>query len=242
MKKILLYLAFLSVAVVSCKRDETPEEQPEISVEMQNTYDDQAAEDFLQTHYLDAKGNIKDLAATDTVNVKLKNLNPITLSSGVIYIIRNNAQPTPGTAIQPKDIIRLMSSSISYSSGEVNGKVSYQNGVSFRNTIATTGVPEVDPNYYYIKSSLLNAFNKRYNTSYDHSFFEIEGFQEGLQKFKAFDIGDDVAYNLQGVIIVPSRAAYARDPHYSTGISLRNRSFVFAVQVYKTTTRPESEY
>ncbi|MGZ5192746.1 MAG: hypothetical protein ACXWVV_02290, partial [Kaistella sp.] len=68
------------------------------------------------------------------------------------------------------------------------------------------------------------------------SYYEIEGFQEAIKKFQAYDIPDDSNYNLQGVIIVPSRAAFARDAHFNyTGLAFRNRSFVFNFQIYKST-------
>ena len=75
------------------------------------------------------------------------------------------------------------------------------------------------------------------------SYYEMEGFQEGVRKFMAFNIPDSNNYNLQGVIIVPSRAAFARDDHYPyQNINWRNRSFVFNFQVYKTSTRtPDQE-
>ena len=73
----------------------------------------------------------------------------------------------------------------------------------------------------------------------------MEGFQEAIRKFKAFDVGDDQNYNLQGVIIVPSRAAYARDEHYASGQTsaspFRNVSFIFNVQVYHTRARTADE-
>lgn len=234
MKKTFLYLALASVAIISCRNDDNVEAIEEVSIETQNTYDDQAAQNFLETHYLDAKGNIKDLASTDNVNVKLADLNPVKLPSGVIYIMRPGAQPNPGTTVGQYDLLRLMSNSTTYIATSTDNKVSYSSPAIFKNTITGAGVPEVDPAYFYVKKSVLD--NATVAQAKLRSYYEIEGFQEAIKKFQAYDIPDDSNYNLQGVIIVPSRAAFARDVHFNyTGLAFRNRSFVFNFQIYKST-------
>ena len=239
MKKRFLYLALASLALTSCRKDD-PTVIAEVSVETQNTYDDQAAQDFLQTHYLDAKGNIKNYVAPDTINKKLADLipAPVILPSGVVYIKRQTAQPNPGTTIGPSDIIRLMSVTNSYLAVNTNGKSTFVSGYPFVNTVGGSGVPDVDPNYFYAKKSILDLGTT--DITKQRSYYEIEGFREALQLFKAFDISDESNYNMQGVIIVPSRAAFARDPYFNySNISYRNRSFVFNFQVYKTTAAPD---
>ncbi|MGZ5284521.1 MAG: hypothetical protein ACXWB4_02620 [Kaistella sp.] len=234
MKKTFLYLALASVAIVSCRNDDNVEAIEEVSIETQNTYDDQAAQNFLETHYLDAKGNIKDLVSTDNVNVKLADLNPVKLPSGVIYIMRSSAQPNPGTTVGQYDLLRLMSNSTSYIATNTDNKVAYSSPAIFKNTITGAGVPEVDPAYFYVKKSILD--NATVAQAKLRSYYEIEGFQEAIKKFQAYDIPDDSNYNLQGVIIVPSRAAFARDVHFNySGLAFRNRSFVFNFQIYKST-------
>ncbi|MCQ4034292.1 hypothetical protein [Kaistella montana] len=234
MKKTILFLALASIAVVSCRKDDTEDTVEEVSVETQNNYDDQAAKNFLETHYLDAKGNIKELTATDAVNTKLADLNPVTLPSGVIYIMRAGAQPEPGEAIGNYDLIRLMVRATNYVATKTDNVVSFSSAQTFKNTISGAGVPEVDPAYFYVKKSVLD--NATTDATKQRSYYEIEGFQEALKKFKAYDIPDESNYNLQGVIIVPSRAAFARDSHYNySGISFKDRSFVFNFQIYKTT-------
>lgn len=237
MKKVFLYLAMASIALTSCRKDEEVL-QPEVSIDTQNSYDDQAAAKYLETHYFDSKGNVKDFVETDTVNVKLSELNPVTLPSGVIYVMRPDAQPVDGTPIGNSDIIRLMSNTTTFVATNNDNKVLYTSAYPFRNTISGSGSPEVDPAYYFVKKEILNNAVNDYAKV--RSFYEIEGFKEGLQKFEAFDIPDESNYNLQGLIIVPSRAAFSRDPHssFGGGISLRNRSFVFNFQVYKTTAAP----
>lgn len=234
MKKRFLYLALATVALVSCRKDELQYVE-EVSIETQNSYDDEAAQSFLQTHYLDEKGNLMDYVATDTTHVKLASLipAPVTLPSGVIYIIRPGAQPDPGTTIGEYDTLHLMSTAVTYVASKVDDKVSYFAGAPYTDNVGQSGVPDIDPEFYYVKKSVLEKAT--FDEAKKRSFYEIEGFQEGLKKFKAFDIPDASNYNMQGVIIVPSRAAYARDPHVNFAtISYRNRSFIFNFQVYKS--------
>lgn len=235
MKKTFLFLALASIAITSCRKTDD-DIIPEVSIETQNSYDNQSAEKFLQTHYLDSKGNLKDFVETDTVNVKLADLNPVTLPSGVIYVVRPDAQPVPGTDIGSTDIIRLMSNTVTYLANDTDGKIGFTSPYVFKNSISGSGIPDVDPSYYNVKQSVLD--NATTELAKQRSYYEIEGFKEALQIFKAFDIPDESNYNLQGVIIVPSRAAFARDTHFNySGISFKNRSFVFNFQVYKTTPR-----
>ena len=207
MKKTFLFLALASIAITSCRKDDD-EIIPEVNIETQNSYDTEAAQKFLQTHAFDLKGNIKEYVETDLTQVKLSDL----------------------------DIIRLMSTTITYIATNTDNKIAYTSPYIFRNTISGTGIPEVDPPYYNVKQSVLD--NATLELAKQRSFYEIEGFKEALQKFKAFDMPDESNYNLQGVIIVPSRAAFARDAHFNySGVAFKDRSFVFNFQVYKTTPR-----
>ncbi len=232
MKKTFLFLAIASIALTSCRKDEVVA-VPEVSIETQNSYDDQAAEAYLKNHYLDEKGNVKLLADTDKTNIKLADLNPIKLPSGVIYIIRPGAQPQQGTVIGETDKVTLMHNTTTFVATNTDGKIEFTSPFPFKNTISGTGTPEVDPLYYYAKESVRNAATG--DLQKERSFYEIEGFREALQKYKAFNLSDESNYNLQGLIIVPSRAAFARDAHYNyTGIGFKDRSFIFNFQVYRS--------
>ena len=116
--------------------------------------------------------------------------------------------------------------------------MSYGSEGTFINTIDNFGTPDKDPYYYYVKKSVLDKASS--DIQKQRSYYEIEGFKEALKHFQAFDQEDSAPYNLQGVIIVPSRAAYARDLHYPNNI-YRNRSFVFNFQVYKSKARTSAE-
>lgn len=238
MKKALIYIAVAAFTITSCRKDETDTEtiiKDEVKdLATQNSNDDKAIAKYMDEHYLDALGRVVKFSTTDTsddANKKLSELNVQKLASGVVVVIRDGAQPEPGTTIGTTDIISIMQRSYTYVAQENNG-IEYVSEIQFSNTIDGTGVPEVDPAYYYVKQSVLDASKKT------KPYYEIEGFQEGLKYFKSFDLPNSANYNLQGVILVPSRAAFARDEHYPYGsMSYRNRTFVFNFQVYRTSPR-----
>ncbi|MDR2204839.1 MAG: hypothetical protein LBE36_01580 [Flavobacteriaceae bacterium] len=237
MKKIFLYLFVGALAVSSCRKDDDiPAPEPEPELQVQNSYDDSAAVNFLKEHYFDERGNIKTFSETDSLdddNTRLFDLEHTTLPSGVIYIIRDSVQPDPGKTIAETDSLKIMMNAMSYIASKASdGRIIFSAGFSLANTITEGGgVPIVDPLYYYIRSEKLNEFNELNETDFERDFFEIEGFREGLLNFKSFDLPDDANYNLQGIIIVPSRAAYGRDENIYGNV-YRNRSFIFNFQLY----------
>lgn len=243
MKKIFLYILAGSLCFSACKKDDDVETyvEPE-DIAVQNNYDDQAIQKYLTEHYLDSQGNIKTFSSTDPADdneTKLSAMSPITLPSGVVYIIRNGAQPDPGTTIGATDITRIMMKSQTALAADNDGNVTFISYSDFFNTIDGTGSPLIDPKFYYIadQDPLITAATT--DVAKQKNYYMIEGFSEALQKYKAFNKADDENYNLQGVILVPSRAAFARDAHYNyTGYSFRNRTFIFNFQVYKTEARP----
>jgi hypothetical protein len=251
MKKIFLYILAGSLSFTACKKDDEIEQyrEPE-DIAVQNNYDDQAIKKFMDENYLDAQGNIKAFSSTDTSDDNEKKLSDLpheTLPSGTIYITRPGAQPedanppVQGKTIGETDIIRIMMRAKTYTAINTDGNSAFADVIDFTgySPIDGSGTPLVDPKFYYIKNTDPLITGATTEAAKNPSYYMIEGFGEGLRKFKAFDQSDDSPYNLQGVIIVPSRAAFARDPHYNyNNNSFRNRTFVFNFQVYKTTTRP----
>ena len=241
MKKALICIVAASLIITSCRKDDvTDTTTQEVSdIATQNANDDAAIVKYMDEHYFDAQGNIKTFSSTDTSDDNFPKLSSVSvqkLSSGVVVVFREGAQPNPGTAIGATDVIRIMNKNMSYLSAKDNGTAYFASDMLFSSSIETSGVPEVDPRYYYVKNATMTASGK------GRSYYEIEGFQEGLKYFKSFDQADSDGYNLQGAIIVPSRAAFARDEHYPYSfLSWRNRSFVFNFQVYKTSARLESQ-
>ncbi|KMQ62906.1 hypothetical protein ACM39_17495 [Chryseobacterium sp. FH2] len=252
MKKIFLYILAGSLCFTACKKDDDDTAtyvEPE-DIATQNSYDDQSIQKFLDANYLDTQGNIKTFSATDTADdhyKKLSELDPIKLASGVVYIVRPGAQPididpsNPGKTIGATDITTTMMRAKTYLAADTNGEVAFISPVDMTgyNTVDGSGSPVVDPKFYYISEQDPLITDASTDAAKQPSYYVIEGYNEALQKFKAFDQGNGAPYNLQGVIIVPSRAAFARDSHYNySGYSFRNRTFVFNFQVYKTEARP----
>ena len=238
MKKILLGIALSVLALQSCKKDNDEDEVIVIPIEDQNAYDDAAAVKFMESNYFNAKGVITAFDDDDTTDdnyPKLSSYPHEKLASGVICIKRTDAQPNPGKDIASTDVLSLFQITNSYVAAKTDDKISFGSQITFTNNATGSGVPTFDPAYYYVKSSVLKKYNDTHGTSYTRSFYEIEGLQEGLKYFKSFDNLDSATdYNMQGVIIVPSRAAYGRDTNY---FGYTDRSFVFNFQLYNSKTR-----
>lgn len=244
MKKIFLYILAGTLCFTACKKDDQVETfvEPD-DVAVRNSYDDQAIQKFMNDNYLDVQGNIKAFSSTDASDdneKKLSELSPVTLPSGVIYIVRNGAQPSTGVTLDTNSEsatatqIRTMMRANYYLATNTDGNIAFNTSGVLLNTINGSGSPVTDPMFYYVKKTIKDTAGK------DRSYYEIEGLQEGLKYFKGFqNMADGGAYNLQGVIIVPSRAAFGRDSHYNyVGYSLKNTSFVFNFQIYKANVRP----
>jgi len=247
MKKIFLYILAGSLCFSACKKDDEVETfvEPD-NIEVRNSYDEQAIQKFMDNNYLDAKGNIKAFTAdaADDNEKKLSQLNPVKLPSGVIYIKRDGAQPNPGVTINTDSnnpatasLIKTMIRGTYYRATDIDGNISLTSGGALINTIDLEASPITDPTFYYVKKSVLSAATA--DAAKQRSYYEIEGLQEGLKYFNGFaDLPNETLPNLQGVIIVPSKAAFARDANY---YNLQNACFVFNFQIYHTETRPASQ-
>ena len=113
MKKLFILVAVGSlVAVTSCNHDDDNNDNSTSNVDIatQNSYDDAAIKTFITSNYLDAKGNIKAFSSTDAADDNYPNLttyNPVTLPSGVVYIVIPNAQPINGKAVNADEDIDI---------------------------------------------------------------------------------------------------------------------------------------
>ncbi|WP_404987004.1 hypothetical protein ACI513_08870 [Chryseobacterium sp. M5] len=242
MKKIFLYILAGSLCFAACKKDDEVETfvEPE-DINVRNSYDQQAIQKFMDNNYLDTQGNIKAFTsdAADDNEKKLSQLDPQTLPSGVIYIKRTGAQPedsTPpstGVTIGDSTQIRTMMRANYYLATDTDGNVSFGNAGALLNTIDGSGSPVTDPMFYFVKKSVRTAAGK------NSDYYEINGLKEGLKYFTGFqNLLDENPYNLQGVIIVPSKAAFARNANY---YNLQNASFVFSFQIYQAKHRPSNQ-
>lgn len=248
MKKIFLYILAGSLCFTACKKDDEVERfvEPE-DINVRNSYDEQAIMKFMENNYLDSQGNIKAFSATDAADdneKKLSELNPVKLPSGVIYIKRQGAQPDPGAAINTDSssntasLIKTMMRANYYVATDTDGNVSLSYYGALVNTIdGSNASPVTDPRFYYVKKSVLDGAST--DAAKQRSYYEIEGLQEGLSYFNGFQgMPNEANYNLQGVIIVPSKAAFARDNNF---YGLQNATFVFNFQIYDTQVRPADQ-
>ncbi|KIC62055.1 hypothetical protein [Chryseobacterium taiwanense] len=247
MKKIFLYILAGGLCFSACKKDDEVETFVEpTDINVRNSYDEQAIQKFMNENYLDSQGNIKAFSSTDAADdneKKLSELSPQTLPSGVIYIVRNGAQPSPGAAIETNSTatnatqIKTMIRANYYFATESDGNVSFASSGAILNTIDGNGSPFTDPTFYYVKKSMLDAATT--DAAKQRKYYEIEGFQEGLKQFNGFEnTANGAPYNLQGVIIVPSKAAFARDSNY---YGLQNACLIFNFQIYDAKVRPADQ-
>jgi hypothetical protein len=242
MKKIFLYILAGSLCFSACKKDDEVETfiEPD-NIEVRNTLDEQAIQKFMDNNYLDTQGNIKAFSSTDATDdsyKKLSELNPVKLPSGVIYIKRDGAQPNPGVVIDTNpesntaSLIKTMIRGTYYRATDIDGNVALTSAGALINTIDGEASPTIDPKFYYAKKNIVT-------TAYPRSYYEIEGLQEGLKYFNGFqNLPNETLPNLQGVIIVPSKAAFARDANF---YNLQNATFVFNFQIYHTEVRPADQ-
>lgn len=248
MKKIFLYILAGSLCFSACKKDDEVETfvEPE-NIEVRNSLDEQAIQKFMDNNYLDTQGNIKAFSSTDATDdnyKKLSELNPVKLPSGVIYIKREGAQPNPGVVINTNSnipdtasLIKTMIRGTYYRATDTEGNVNLTSAGALINTIDGEASPTTDPRFYYVKKPILTGAATE--AAKQRSYYEIEGFQEGLKYFNGFqNLPNENLPNLQGVIIVPSKAAFARDANY---YNLQNACFVFNFQIYHTETRPADQ-
>jgi len=241
------------VAMNSCKNDsnDVPEKYPILDYENQKECDDIAIREYLKTHYFDERGIVKVIQKGDTTKTKLSEIAETLDSSGVVYVLRPNAQPADGKEVTDGKILSMML--ISSGARAVWGKdkktVDLIGEFSFFNTIEKGGNVLEDPKWYYAKKKDIENEQKRINQNPNNKFtvtkdfFEIEGFKEAIKKFKSFNKSSEENYDLQGLIIVPSRAAFGKDPHFNyNNLLMNDHIFFFNFQLYKSTNRtPDQE-
>lgn len=100
------------------------------------------------------------------------------------------------------------------------------------------GSPVNDPSFYrFIPNSTQEGNGVR------REHLELKNFAEGLKHFKSTNRSTEDIYNFQGVIILPSRLAFARN-RYFTGSALsditafRDASFIFNFELVDVEDRP----
>jgi hypothetical protein len=240
MKKWGLAIFAVVLAFTACKNDDDFKEP---SIADQNKWDDDAILAYLEDHYFEPElGLIKRFDATDSTD----DAYPTLLSQGTklpsgVWVVKKNDYEAEGRAVvnNAQDSILLSYEAKIFKADYDNladGQKPYTNefGTLF-STINGSGSPQWDPNFYHV-----HLTTTMLNNGIKPSYYEIEGFIEGLKHFKSTDTNGTEAFSFQGAIIVPSRAAYSRDVSYISGspsYNFRNTSFIFNFELHKVIDR-----
>ncbi len=196
------------ITLASCGSDDD-DGVTQISLEEQNTQDDGAIITFLKSYYFDELGRVTEFDADDDSDDNETPLHDIAipLESGVWYV-KNDAVIASGPAVTNEDTqtILLNYNFQVFSSINNEGEYNYGSLVSYASTTSTTGLPSWD----------IPFFRKDLDedSTYEESYYEMEGFQEAIKFFNSTEKALDELYTFQGAIIVPSRMNYARDANY----------------------------
>ncbi len=223
MNRLLIISIFVLISLFSCNKDD--DGVTEISIEEQNTQDDGSIQTFLQEYYFDDLGRIKafdEEDASDDEETPLIDMAQA-LNDGVYYVINPDVEAS-GAAITNVDTQKLLMHydfKTFYSSRNEDSYEVSSLGSAF-NTINTTGLPTWNVAFY--RKDLDEDSN------YDESYYEMPGFKEAITHFHATDRSLEDPYIFQGVIIVPSRANYARNANY---YGLYNQIAVISFEVYQ---------
>ncbi len=241
-KKFFVTLLATATFFTSCKSDD---DNKELSVEQQNSLDDQAIEEYLERHYFSADNG--KIATFDTITgneddnyPSLKQL-AVKDPAGYYYAYRPDVE-AEGPSIVSSDESEIL---ISYdvktfeATNDMNTyKYKYGSIYNYANTINTgDGSATTDPSFYYYElteTQIKNGIKREH--------VELKYFAEALKKFKSTLRSGRAQYNFQGVIILPSRLAYGRNKMYTGSAvtanhSYRNASFIFNFELDKVTPR-----
>ncbi|MCB9203158.1 MAG: hypothetical protein H6604_08960 [Flavobacteriales bacterium] len=204
----------VSVLIFSCNKDDNSGTVT-YSVSQVNENDDVAIEKYLNEYYFDSAGNVKRIDDTEDVTeeenaeqLSNKLMNFAEKQDSGIWIVTREAVEADGDYVSfDNKNTTLQYNMFYFKSYKEDGTVYYRTPAtsSTFSTILYGFKPRENP--YFLDAPL-------YNDGDVKSDYEIEGILEGLAKFKATNNADYTNYNLQGVIVVPSRLAYGRDKHY----------------------------
>ncbi|MBO6212291.1 hypothetical protein [Algoriella sp.] len=244
-KKFFVTLIACSAFLVSCNNDD--DNVDNMPIESRNSLDDKAIEQFLNDYYFSPKNGkltkFDDKDDSDNNYPSLKTLAKYD-PAGYWYAQNPNHVGT-GETITSNDSTKVYLSyemttfkSTDDLSGENNSSKKYYGSMDIGNNGATFNTADgsalADPNFYYFMPTETEAKNgvTRVNR-------ELKYFTEGLKHFKTTDRAISDLYNFQGVIILPSRSAYARNKYYVSStyglsdLTYRDVSFIFNIELPK---------
>lgn len=244
----------LLIGFTSCKNDDDSKDDVDPYVELsqaeRDAVDDDAINKFLSNHYfhplngkITTKDTIEGTNPTTGINDdEYKTLNEFAQrdAKGIVYVLNPDvsAEGRSVTSVE-NDSIHIHVESRYFRPTTKDTKRYYFNSFSPYSTTVDTNIALKDPSYYYypLTQSLIDLGYKR-------EYFELPNFVEGLKYFKATDRNPNDLYHMQGVIILPSRLAFARRMAFvGSGITdsgeygYRDRSFIFSFELLKVLDR-----
>lgn len=242
-KKFFVTLIACSAVLVGCNNDDDNgvNKETKIPIEERNALDDEAIQQYMEDFYFNSKGV---LTKFDTIKGNEDDAYP-TLKSlakqdnlGIWYAENPNHKGT-GKTIVSNDSTSIYLSSIStyfVATNSTDYKRKYGSlGQFYYSSINTgDGSATQDPTFYYFTPTATEIKN---GVKREH--IELKNFVEGLKHFKTTERATTDLYNFQGVIILPSRLAYARNKYYvqSTGLTefsaFRDATIVFNFELPK---------
>lgn len=243
-KKFFVTLIACSAVLVGCNNDDDNgvNKETKIPVEERNALDDEAIQQYMEDYYFNPKNG--KLTKFDTIKGNDDDAYP-TLKSlakqdnlGIWYAENPNHKGT-GESIVSNDSTSIYLSSISTyfvatNSTDYKRKYGYLGQFYYSSINTGDGSATQDPTFYYYIPTETEAKN---GVKREH--VELKNFAEGLKHFKSTNRSTNDLYNFQGVIILPSRLAYARNKYYvqSTGLTeystYRDATIIFNFELPK---------
>lgn len=243
-KKFFVTLIACSAILVGCNNDDDNgvNKETKIPIEERNALDDEAIQQYMEDFYFNPKNG--KLTKFDTIKGNDDDAYP-TLKSlakqdnlGIWYAENPNHKGTGETIVSNDSTSIYLSSVTTYfvATNSTDYKRKYGSlGQFYYSSINTgDGSATQDPTFYYYIPTETEAKN---GVKREH--VELKNFAEGLKHFKSTNRSTNDLYNFQGVIILPSRLAYARNKYYvqSTGLTeystYRDATIVFNFELPK---------
>ncbi|WP_353166318.1 hypothetical protein [Empedobacter brevis] len=241
-KKFFVTLIACSAVLVGCNNDDDNgvNKETKIPVEERNALDDEAIQQYLEDFYFNPKNG--KLTKFDTIKGNEDDAYPALKTfakqdnAGIWYAENPHHKGTGETIISNDStsiyISYTMATFLATNSTDYKRKYG---AVSIGGSINSgDGSAIQDPTFYYYKPTETETKN---GVKREH--VELKNFAEGLKHFKTTDRAVTDLYNFQGVIILPSRLAYARNKYYISGSGLtdfsayRDASFIFNFELPK---------
>lgn len=224
-KKFFVTLIACSAVLVGCNNDDDNgvNKETKIPVEERNALDDEAIQQYMEDYYFNPKNG--KLTKFDTIKGNDDDAYP-TLKSlakqdnlGIWYAENPNHKGTGETIVSNDSTSIYLSSVTTYfvATNSTDYKRKYGSlGQFYYSSINTgDGSATQDPTFYYFTPTATEIKN---GVKREH--IELKNFVEGLKHFKTTERATTDLYNFQGVIILPSRLAYARNKYYVTSTGL----------------------